>query len=138
MSSALESTTCNSQCFTCLDKPSTLKRASVNGCTHIFCSTCVDKWSKEDKSCPLWRKHFDQIRYLPHESKLHNESTDLSSLDDGTFTKLEEQFYDEKNGNLTVRDLNSIVLNDLLDKFSHGKVSRIKLRSWIMVYNLRD
>ena len=86
----------------------------------------------------MCKKHFDKVRYLPHESELYNKSTDLSSLNDGSFIKLVEYFYDEKNGNLTVRDLNSIGLNDFLDKFSHNKVSCMKLRSWMLVCNLQD
>ena len=73
-----------------------------------------------------------------YESNLHNTSTDLSSLDDGTFAKLAEQFYDEKVGNLTVRDLKVLSLKDFIDEFSENRCVRMKLKSWIIFYNLVD
>jgi len=138
MSSVLASTTDDSICCICLEKPSIVKRGFVNGCAHIFCYMCIKKWSKEDKSCPLCRKKFDKVRYLPHESKLYDIYTEVSSLNDGSFTKLVERFYDDKGGNLKVRDLRVLTLNDFLDEFSDTRVQRIKLRSWIMFYNLED
>ena len=29
------------------------------GCKHVFCTKCIDTWSKQNNTCPLCRKSFD-------------------------------------------------------------------------------
>ena len=49
------------QCCICLEEPSTLELASINGCTHNFCFTCIEKWSERENTCPLCKTRFTKI-----------------------------------------------------------------------------
>jgi len=50
-------------CVICLDKPET--RGRLNSCDHLFCFSCVKKWSEQENTCPLCKKRFTQIEQHP-------------------------------------------------------------------------
>lgn len=49
------------QCCVCLEEPSTYELASINGCAHNFCFTCIEKWSDRENTCPLCKIRFTKI-----------------------------------------------------------------------------
>lgn len=46
-------------CPICLKECSKPKRPNI--CEHIFCYTCISKWIKIKKCCPMCRRHIDRI-----------------------------------------------------------------------------
>jgi len=49
------------QCCICLDEPSHFEIASVNGCSHLFCFSCIEKWADRENTCPLCKARFTKI-----------------------------------------------------------------------------
>jgi len=49
------------QCCICLDEPSAQDLASINGCAHKFCFSCIEKWSERENTCPLCKTRFTKI-----------------------------------------------------------------------------
>jgi hypothetical protein len=47
------------KCGVCLDF--ILNKASINNCRHIFCSECIQLWSKVTNTCPLCKARFSEI-----------------------------------------------------------------------------
>lgn len=43
-----------SECCICLDR----KPDVILPCTHVFCSTCIEKWNSEHNSCPICNEKF--------------------------------------------------------------------------------
>jgi len=36
-------------------------RGLMNGCKHVFCFVCIEKWSQTSNTCPLCKKRFSQL-----------------------------------------------------------------------------
>lgn len=51
-------------CCICLSEPKESDRAKINGCTHLFCFECIDKWAERENSCPLCKSRFNRIEYI--------------------------------------------------------------------------
>jgi len=49
------------QCCICLTTPCPCDKASVNGCDHVFCFECIEKWSERENTCPLCKQRFTKI-----------------------------------------------------------------------------
>ena len=47
-----------SECAICLGQEDMVK---INGCSHEFCFTCIDKWSETKLECPMCRAVFTHI-----------------------------------------------------------------------------
>jgi len=56
-------TTTNEQeaCCICLTPPLPGDVASVNGCDHVFCFDCIEKWAERENTCPLCKQRFTKI-----------------------------------------------------------------------------
>lgn len=48
-------------CCICLDVPDRHDLSSVNGCEHLYCFGCIEKWSDRENSCPQCKKRFTKI-----------------------------------------------------------------------------
>eukprot|EP00586_Coscinodiscus_wailesii_P020307 CAMPEP_0172501846 /NCGR_PEP_ID=MMETSP1066-20121228/154118_1 /TAXON_ID=671091 /ORGANISM="Coscinodiscus wailesii, Strain CCMP2513" /LENGTH=405 /DNA_ID=CAMNT_0013276861 /DNA_START=286 /DNA_END=1503 /DNA_ORIENTATION=+ len=58
------------KCCICLDEPGQNEVATVNGCAHVFCFGCIEKWSERENSCPLCKSRFTKIeRVHKHTAK---------------------------------------------------------------------
>jgi hypothetical protein len=53
--------------------------ASIDGCTHVFCTDCITEWSDQENSCPNCKKRFTTIRNGPisHTVTPRNQHSDL-------------------------------------------------------------
>ena len=54
-------------CCICLQNISIA--TSPNKCRHIFCNSCITRWSKKQKICPLCRTPFTKVMKLNNNSK---------------------------------------------------------------------
>lgn len=54
------------ECCICLEELSSLEIASIDGCKHCFCSTCIEQWSGREKTCPLCKSRFTKIKLLSY------------------------------------------------------------------------
>lgn len=48
-------------CCICMEEPKPLDLAKINGCAHLFCFECIEKWSERENSCPLCKTRFAKI-----------------------------------------------------------------------------
>eukprot|EP00979_Chaetoceros_neogracilis_P014485 scaffold4656_cov261-Chaetoceros_neogracile.AAC.5 len=51
----------SSNCCICLDKPSDHELAKIDGCSHPYCFTCIEKWSECENTCPQCKSRFSKI-----------------------------------------------------------------------------
>jgi len=49
------------KCCICLDVPNISEASSLNGCAHVFCFGCIEKWAERENSCPLCKNRFTKI-----------------------------------------------------------------------------
>lgn len=49
------------KCCICLEEPDDHEAASINGCHHVFCFGCIEKWAARENSCPLCKSRFTKI-----------------------------------------------------------------------------
>ena len=54
--------TSTEQCCICLETPSPKDKATINGCDHNFCFSCIETWSERENTCPLCKARFTQIK----------------------------------------------------------------------------
>ena len=48
-------------CCICLDKPSDHELSNIDGCSHPYCFSCIEKWSERENSCPQCKSRFTKI-----------------------------------------------------------------------------
>ena len=48
-------------CCICLDKPSDHELSKIDGCSHPYCFSCIEKWSERENSCPQCKSRFTKI-----------------------------------------------------------------------------
>jgi len=51
------------ECAVCLNTVSSSEEATLSGCLHKFCFSCIKSWSEIETSCPLCKKHFAGIQH---------------------------------------------------------------------------
>ena len=51
-------------CSICLEVPEESEFAKLDGCTHLFCFSCIEKWSQRENTCPLCKVRFNKIERL--------------------------------------------------------------------------
>mmetsp|Transcript_5263 Transcript_5263/g.11420 ORF Transcript_5263/g.11420 Transcript_5263/m.11420 type:complete len:346 (+) Transcript_5263:82-1119(+) len=49
------------QCTICLEDTGRSDLATVSGCEHRFCFTCIDRWAEMKSECPLCKKGFHWV-----------------------------------------------------------------------------
>ena len=47
------------ECVICLENP--VVRGKINSCDHVFCFECIQKWAKQENTCPLCKERFKTI-----------------------------------------------------------------------------
>ena len=52
------------KCAICLSKKK--NPIEINNCHHIFCSKCIRKWYKINKSCPLCKSNIISLNQISH------------------------------------------------------------------------
>ena len=50
-------------CNICLSEISI--QGDINSCSHEFCFSCIERWSKTQNTCPLCIKRFTKIKQSP-------------------------------------------------------------------------
>ena len=58
--SSIEKATEDFQCAICLET-GTLDSATVSGCHHTFCFSCINRWAAKKNKCPLCEKEFHLV-----------------------------------------------------------------------------
>ena len=56
-------------CCICMCDPDEGERSSIDGCDHIFCFECIEKWSERENSCPLCKIRFNRITRVDKTKK---------------------------------------------------------------------
>jgi len=56
-------------CCICLEVPTQENEARVDNCEHIFCFTCIEKWSERENTCPLCKSRFGRIERVHKQVK---------------------------------------------------------------------
>lgn len=51
-------------CSICLEIPQEFECTKLDGCKHLFCFGCIDKWSQRENTCPLCKVRFNKIERL--------------------------------------------------------------------------
>lgn len=69
---AQEETTAS--CCICMDEPKPSDLASINGCEHLFCFECIEKWAERENSCPLCKVRFTKIDRVNKAKKKKGEA----------------------------------------------------------------
>lgn len=49
-------------CCICIEEPDPADLATVNGCEHLFCFGCIEKWADRENTCPLCKERFSEIQ----------------------------------------------------------------------------
>lgn len=62
-------------CSVCYEKKSCSTKALLP-CGHEFCKGCIDKWRKQNNSCPLCRKTFSNYKYQSRCIKVESRRPD--------------------------------------------------------------
>mmetsp|Transcript_8616 Transcript_8616/g.12521 ORF Transcript_8616/g.12521 Transcript_8616/m.12521 type:complete len:739 (-) Transcript_8616:1056-3272(-) len=60
-SSSPENNKSDQSCCICLDVPDLTELSSINGCAHLFCFGCIEKWADRENTCPLCKNRFTKI-----------------------------------------------------------------------------
>ena len=60
--------TSENNCCICMEEPEPGDLATINGCDHLFCFGCIEKWADRENSCPLCKKRFVKIERV-HKPK---------------------------------------------------------------------
>jgi len=50
-----------SDCCICMCEPEKEEAAGVDGCEHVFCFGCIEKWAERENTCPLCKNRFTNI-----------------------------------------------------------------------------
>eukprot|EP00591_Stephanopyxis_turris_P005293 CAMPEP_0195525164 /NCGR_PEP_ID=MMETSP0794_2-20130614/25446_1 /TAXON_ID=515487 /ORGANISM="Stephanopyxis turris, Strain CCMP 815" /LENGTH=316 /DNA_ID=CAMNT_0040655549 /DNA_START=104 /DNA_END=1054 /DNA_ORIENTATION=- len=111
-------------CCICLSEPKAHKAAEINGCEHVFCFECIDKWSKRENTCPLCKVPFTKIvtkgkrRLLFYERMTKSVSPKKQSARPGIFA-----IQDDIPLPVTIRDTtdNSESSSARQNEFRHGR-----------------
>jgi hypothetical protein len=57
-------------CAICMCEPDREDVSNIDGCAHLFCFSCIGKWSDTENSCPLCKSRFSRIaRVHPQRKK---------------------------------------------------------------------
>jgi hypothetical protein len=57
-------------CAICMCEPDREDVSNIDGCAHMFCFSCIGKWSDTENSCPLCKSRFSRIaRVHPQRKK---------------------------------------------------------------------
>jgi len=56
-------------CCICMSEPKPIDLASINGCTHLFCFDCIEKWGDRENTCPLCKIRFTKIERVNKRKK---------------------------------------------------------------------
>ena len=51
----------DNSCCICMCEPEPMEAATIDGCSHKFCFSCIDKWSDRENTCPLCKERFTNI-----------------------------------------------------------------------------
>lgn len=66
-------------CCICLDIPTHEELSSINGCSHPFCFTCIEKWADRENTCPLCKARFLKIEKVNRPKKRKNDAAGSES-----------------------------------------------------------
>lgn len=56
-------------CCICLEIPTPETEARTDKCEHVFCFTCIEKWSERENTCPLCKTRFGRIERVHKQAK---------------------------------------------------------------------
>jgi len=49
-------------CCICLDQPTKKELSTLDGCDHLYCFSCIEKWSERENTCPQCKARFTKIK----------------------------------------------------------------------------
>ena len=52
----------DSKCCICLDVPTSFELAKIDGCSHLYCFSCIEEWAKRENTCPQCKTRFTEIK----------------------------------------------------------------------------
>jgi len=56
-------------CCICMNDFEPGESAKINGCDHMFCFGCIEKWAERENSCPLCKARFNKIERVTKAKK---------------------------------------------------------------------
>lgn len=57
------------RCCICLDEPTKPEVSKLDGCNHLYCFICIEKWAERENTCPLCKSRFHKIERVHKVSK---------------------------------------------------------------------
>uniref|UniRef100_A0A7S3VED5 RING-type domain-containing protein n=1 Tax=Chaetoceros debilis TaxID=122233 RepID=A0A7S3VED5_9STRA len=54
-------TTADENCCICLERPKPRELSKLDGCNHLYCFHCIEKWSQRENTCPQCKTRFTKI-----------------------------------------------------------------------------
>jgi len=67
------------KCTVCFEVPSEEELARIDGCGHLFCFSCIEKWAERQNTCPLCVKRFAKIERIVKPKRKKGEKRMKSS-----------------------------------------------------------
>ncbi len=104
--------------YCCICEDIFKKPIRIKECGHTFCKTCLKKWSKYNKNCPLCRKQFN-IKNIKRDNIAYNIINDLEVFCNNNCPwkgKLSELKKHLKKCNFNPNIINSTIKKALKDK----------------------
>ena len=95
-SAAAVTTASTHTCTICMCEPDRTEIASIDGCEHLYCFACIDKWSERENTCPNCKNRFTQIKRLVPQRRKSGSST--PSVKNTKKVKQRDQHSDLLNG----------------------------------------
>ena len=56
-------------CCICMEAVEPKDVAKIDGCDHLFCFGCIEKWSERENKCPLCKARFNRIERIQKKYK---------------------------------------------------------------------
>lgn len=83
-------------CCICIEEPDPADLATVNGCEHLFCFECIEKWADRENTCPLCKERFSEIQRV---NKCQDQPKKKGTAKNVKKVKNKDQRADMSNGN---------------------------------------
>lgn len=62
---------------------------TIDSCPHLFCFTCIKKWSQTENTCPMCKERFTRIKksWIPGTRRPYRPDSKKKKSSDGHFSK---------------------------------------------------
>ena len=62
-------------CTICMCEPERSEIATIDGCKHIYCFSCISQWSERENTCPLCKVRFGKIKRVHPQRRKRGSTT---------------------------------------------------------------